>query len=63
MKDAVEELKEKYLASKAEMVEVSDEKAKLENGIVEIKKVSPEERRKDIENILEFSNTEKINLR
>ncbi|MDO3695287.1 DUF5703 domain-containing protein [Wenyingzhuangia sp. chi5] len=36
---------------------------KLENGVVEIIEVFPESRRKDIQNILEYSNQEKINFR
>tara|TARA_R110002050_G_scaffold53118_3_gene120881 strand:- start:1767 stop:4100 length:2334 start_codon:yes stop_codon:yes gene_type:complete len=37
--------------------------AKLENGRVEIIKVTPEERRKDIQNIINYTLTEKINLK
>ncbi|HEX9600405.1 MAG TPA: hypothetical protein VF985_02835, partial [Mariniflexile sp.] len=37
--------------------------AKLENGKVDIIKVTPESRRKDIQNILEYTITEKINLK
>ncbi|MFV0540072.1 MAG: DUF5703 domain-containing protein [Aestuariibaculum sp.] len=36
--------------------------AKLENGKVEVINVTPENRRKDIENLLNFTLTEKINL-